>query len=67
MEGKGQMVTNRGRVINGIYSYGVVNQDLTNKNLGCLDSLTMRIDQYTRQILTKLQSYQLYQVVGEYS
>ena len=31
MAGKGQMITKDGKVINGIWSYGILNEDLTNK------------------------------------
>lgn len=54
MQGKGQMIDKENNVINGIWSYGVVNEDLTNKKLGTKDLIVYRISYYTGWIVSKL-------------
>ena len=50
MEGIRQMITGDGKIVNGIWSYGVMNEDLTYKKIGCKDSLVVGIDHYARLV-----------------
>ncbi len=54
MEGRGEMIDKNNVVTKGIYSYGVVNEELTNKQLGCKDKLVGVVSYYTTLVVNKL-------------
>ena len=54
MEGRGEMITKDNKVFKQIWTYGVVNEDLTNKKFGCIDRFAAGVNYYSTLVINKL-------------
>ena len=60
------MITKEGKVINGMWNYGVLDEE-QNRKKGCIESILSGLKYNSKRIVTKLSSYKYFQVINEYS